>query len=314
MTKAAATARTTATTPATGAGRDGQKTTYREALREAHRDAMTRDPRVFLMGEDVGRYGGCFAVSLGLLEEFGPERIRDAPLSESGFTGAGIGAALGEDPGLRRGRRLGDVGGEGERVAERLPPERRALSRGGEGEARAEEGREVGGEAEALAAEAPCVAPVVGRPLAPGRPAVPRVGHVPGPGHLAAGLRALSEPRVDLALDGELAGRGLHEPVALDGAHALGAPLAHHRPLDAGRPLEAADPLGRDVRVEQQRPFRTLGVEAGRGGGAGLLPREGPSLGFALAAAAGEGGGEGERGGEEGAEAHGAGGGGTGAI
>ena len=77
----------------TGAG--GTQTTYREALREAHRDALTRDPRVFLMGEDVGCYGGSFAVSLGLLEEFGPERIRDTPLSESAFTGAGIGAALG---------------------------------------------------------------------------------------------------------------------------------------------------------------------------------------------------------------------------
>jgi pyruvate dehydrogenase E1 component beta subunit len=71
------------------------KTTYREAMREALRDAMTRDDRVFLMGEDVGRYGGCFAVSLGLLEEFGPERIRDTPLSESAFVGAGIGAAIG---------------------------------------------------------------------------------------------------------------------------------------------------------------------------------------------------------------------------
>ncbi len=71
------------------------KTTYREALREAMRDALPRDERVFLMGEDVGRYGGCFAVSLGLLEEFGPERVRDAPLSESAFVGAGIGAALG---------------------------------------------------------------------------------------------------------------------------------------------------------------------------------------------------------------------------
>ena len=59
------------------------KTTYREAMREALRDALTRDERVFLMGEDVGRYGGCFAVSLGLLEEFGPERVRDTPLSES---------------------------------------------------------------------------------------------------------------------------------------------------------------------------------------------------------------------------------------
>lgn len=69
--------------------------TYREAMREALREALTRDERVFLMGEDVGRYGGCFAVSMGLLEEFGPERIRDTPLSESGFVGAGIGAALG---------------------------------------------------------------------------------------------------------------------------------------------------------------------------------------------------------------------------
>jgi len=69
--------------------------TYRDALREALRDALRRDERVFLMGEDVGRYGGCFAVSKGLLDEFGPERIRDTPLSESAFVGAGIGAALG---------------------------------------------------------------------------------------------------------------------------------------------------------------------------------------------------------------------------
>jgi pyruvate dehydrogenase E1 component beta subunit len=59
------------------------------------REAMRADPRVFLMGEDVGRYGGAFAVSLGLLDEFGPERVRDAPLSESAFVGAGIGAAVG---------------------------------------------------------------------------------------------------------------------------------------------------------------------------------------------------------------------------
>jgi pyruvate dehydrogenase E1 component subunit beta len=69
--------------------------TYREAMRAALRDALQRDPRVFLMGEDVGRYGGCYAVSKGLLDEFGPERIRDTPLSESAFVGAGIGAALG---------------------------------------------------------------------------------------------------------------------------------------------------------------------------------------------------------------------------
>ena len=78
------------------------KTTYREAMREALRDALRRDDRVFLMGEDVGRYGGCFAVSLGLLEEFGPERVRDTPLSESAFVGAGIGAALGGDAPDRR--------------------------------------------------------------------------------------------------------------------------------------------------------------------------------------------------------------------
>ncbi|MBF4764642.1 alpha-ketoacid dehydrogenase subunit beta [Nocardioides islandensis] len=71
------------------------ETTYREALRAALREALSEDERVFLMGEDVGSYGGCFAVSLGLLEEFGPERIRDTPLSESAFVGAGIGAALG---------------------------------------------------------------------------------------------------------------------------------------------------------------------------------------------------------------------------
>jgi pyruvate dehydrogenase E1 component beta subunit len=69
--------------------------TYREAAREAIRAALRADERVFLMGEDVGRYGGCYAVSKGLLDEFGPERIRDTPLSESAFVGAGIGAALG---------------------------------------------------------------------------------------------------------------------------------------------------------------------------------------------------------------------------
>jgi len=70
-------------------------TTYREAVRAALREALLKDPRVFLMGEDVGKYGGSYAVSKGLLAEFGPERIRDTPLSESTFVGAGIGAALG---------------------------------------------------------------------------------------------------------------------------------------------------------------------------------------------------------------------------
>jgi pyruvate dehydrogenase E1 component beta subunit/2-oxoisovalerate dehydrogenase E1 component len=68
--------------------------TYRECCRQAITEALLRDDRVFMMGEDIGAYGGCYAVSLGLLKEFGPERIRDTPLSESGFTGAGIGAAL----------------------------------------------------------------------------------------------------------------------------------------------------------------------------------------------------------------------------
>jgi pyruvate dehydrogenase E1 component beta subunit len=68
--------------------------TYREAVRAGILDALERDERVFLMGEDVGRYGGCFAVSQGLLQAFGPERIRDTPLSESGFVGAGIGASM----------------------------------------------------------------------------------------------------------------------------------------------------------------------------------------------------------------------------
>ncbi|MBN8626886.1 MAG: alpha-ketoacid dehydrogenase subunit beta [Planctomycetes bacterium] len=71
------------------------KTTYREAIREGLREALCSDSRVFLMGEDVGHYGGCFAVSRGLLEEFGAERVRDTPLAESAFVGAGIGAALG---------------------------------------------------------------------------------------------------------------------------------------------------------------------------------------------------------------------------
>ena len=68
---------------------------YREALQEALREALQRDERVFLMGEDVGRYGGTYAVSKGLLAEFGEARIRDTPLSELAFVGAGIGAALG---------------------------------------------------------------------------------------------------------------------------------------------------------------------------------------------------------------------------
>jgi len=71
-----------------------QTITYREAIREGIRKAMLDDDRVFLMGEDVGRYGGCYNVTEGMLEEFGEERIIDTPLSESGFTGCGIGAAV----------------------------------------------------------------------------------------------------------------------------------------------------------------------------------------------------------------------------
>ena len=69
--------------------------TYREAVRKAMTKAMREDPRVFLMGEDVGPYGGGFGVSRGMFEELGPERVRDTPLSELGFVGAGVGAALG---------------------------------------------------------------------------------------------------------------------------------------------------------------------------------------------------------------------------
>lgn len=72
-----------------------RRLSYREAVREALREALQRDERVFLMGEDVGHYGGTYAVSKGLLDEFGSERVRDTPLSELGFTAAGIGAALG---------------------------------------------------------------------------------------------------------------------------------------------------------------------------------------------------------------------------
>jgi pyruvate dehydrogenase E1 component beta subunit len=68
--------------------------TYTEALRETLRQVMQADPSVFLIGEDIGVYGGAFGVSAGLLDEFGPERIIDTPISEAGITGACIGAAL----------------------------------------------------------------------------------------------------------------------------------------------------------------------------------------------------------------------------
>ena len=79
------------TAPAAGAP---QRMTYREACRQAIREALLSDPRTFVMGEDVGLYGGCYAVTKGLLAEFGPERIRDTPLAEIAIAGAGIGAAM----------------------------------------------------------------------------------------------------------------------------------------------------------------------------------------------------------------------------
>jgi pyruvate dehydrogenase E1 component beta subunit len=73
--------------------------TYREALRLAMRQEMERDERVFVMGEEVGVFDGSYKVTAGLMEEFGPDRVRDTPISEEGFVGAGVGAAmLGERP------------------------------------------------------------------------------------------------------------------------------------------------------------------------------------------------------------------------
>jgi pyruvate dehydrogenase E1 component beta subunit len=71
------------------------KMSYRQALREGLKNALSNDPRVFLIGEDIGHYGGTYAVTKDFLKLFGPERIMDAPLSENGFTGVGIGAAIG---------------------------------------------------------------------------------------------------------------------------------------------------------------------------------------------------------------------------
>ena len=68
--------------------------TYREALNVALREEMRRDPRVFVMGEEVGLYDGAYKVTQGLLKEFGPKRVVDTPICESGFTGVGIGAAM----------------------------------------------------------------------------------------------------------------------------------------------------------------------------------------------------------------------------
>lgn len=71
-----------------------RRLTYAEALREAMCERMRRDERVFLMGEDVGIYGGSFGVPEGMLDKFGPDRVRDTPISETAFVGAGVGAAL----------------------------------------------------------------------------------------------------------------------------------------------------------------------------------------------------------------------------
>ncbi|MCL9817694.1 alpha-ketoacid dehydrogenase subunit beta [Natronocalculus amylovorans] len=74
-------------------GKSTETMTVREAIREAMREEMQRDEDVFLMGEDVGLFGGVFDVSNGLLEDFGEERVKDTPISEAGFLGAGVGAA-----------------------------------------------------------------------------------------------------------------------------------------------------------------------------------------------------------------------------
>jgi pyruvate dehydrogenase E1 component beta subunit len=68
--------------------------TYREALNQALREEMQRDERVFVIGEEVGLYEGAYKVTQGLLKEFGPKRVVDTPIAESGFTGVGIGAAM----------------------------------------------------------------------------------------------------------------------------------------------------------------------------------------------------------------------------
>src|SRR3954447_2517680 len=76
-----------------------QVMSYREALRLALREELARDERVFVMGEEVGVFDGAYKVTAGLLDEFGPDRVRDTPISEEGFVGAGVGAAmLGERP------------------------------------------------------------------------------------------------------------------------------------------------------------------------------------------------------------------------
>ena len=72
-----------------------ERMTYREALRLALREELQRDDRVFIMGEEVGVFEGSYKVTAGLMGEFGPERVRDTPISEEGFVGAAVGAAMG---------------------------------------------------------------------------------------------------------------------------------------------------------------------------------------------------------------------------
>ncbi|MDQ3031958.1 MAG: pyruvate dehydrogenase complex E1 component subunit beta [Myxococcota bacterium] len=71
-----------------------RQVTYRDALKEAMAEEMERDPRVFVMGEEVGHYQGAYKVTRGLLEQFGPERVIDTPIAEAGFAGVGVGAAM----------------------------------------------------------------------------------------------------------------------------------------------------------------------------------------------------------------------------
>ena len=67
---------------------------YREALRLGIDEALEKDPNVFIMGEDIGAYGGAYAVTDGLLDKYGPDRVKDTPISEATFIGAGVGAAM----------------------------------------------------------------------------------------------------------------------------------------------------------------------------------------------------------------------------
>jgi acetoin:2,6-dichlorophenolindophenol oxidoreductase subunit beta len=66
---------------------------YKQAINDAHKIEMIRDPNIYIAGEDVGIFGGCFGVTAGLLEEFGPERVRDTPITESAIIGTAVGAA-----------------------------------------------------------------------------------------------------------------------------------------------------------------------------------------------------------------------------